>query len=447
MITVFAGPTIRHGDIRSRMDCVCLPPVSHGDLIRLLTRPGENPTAIAIIDGHFEGVPSVWHKEILFAMDQGIPVYGSSSMGALRAAELDAFGMQGVGQIYQWYRDGFIEDDDEVAVLHGPAEVGYAVASEPMVNIRATLQEAAAQDVIPAELVTPLADIAKGLFYKQRRWKAIFQLAEASELDPTHMAQLQEWLPENAIDLKRNDALALLDALAEHDPDSAQDTNYRFAWTHVWDRALQTIGEPGVTDQTVASGDQAILHQLRLDPAHYRACRDRATLVWLASHRVTTETDPSLEKAELKAFRARCGLGTRPQLEAYLNDVGLTLEAAEAMLGQAARIRQVRQEMGNPAEAMIRQLKLDGDYLGLKARTEARDRELDEAGINPASTRLLRPTVLAWLFEVRLNQAIPDNLDDYLAELDVADYSDWYRFVCADYLYWRHITAKNQEKA
>ena len=52
-------------------------------------------------------------------MSQGIHVFGSASMGALRA-ELCPFGMVGVGRIFEAYRDGELEDDDEVAVIHGP---------------------------------------------------------------------------------------------------------------------------------------------------------------------------------------------------------------------------------------------------------------------------------------------------------------------------------------
>ena len=45
----------------------------------------HRPRAIGIIDGYFQQVPSVWHKEILWAMAQGVHVFGSASMGALRA--------------------------------------------------------------------------------------------------------------------------------------------------------------------------------------------------------------------------------------------------------------------------------------------------------------------------------------------------------------------------
>ena len=80
----------------------------------------NHPTIIGIIDGYFEVTPTVWHKEILWAMAQGIHVYGSASIGALRAAELCSFGMTGVGRIFVAYRDGILTDDDEVAVMHAP---------------------------------------------------------------------------------------------------------------------------------------------------------------------------------------------------------------------------------------------------------------------------------------------------------------------------------------
>jgi len=59
---------------------------------------------IGIVDGNFETVATVWHKEILWAMAQGIHVYGAASIGALRAAELAEFGMKGVGAIFRHFQ-------------------------------------------------------------------------------------------------------------------------------------------------------------------------------------------------------------------------------------------------------------------------------------------------------------------------------------------------------
>ncbi|MBV9221159.1 MAG: tfuA protein, partial [Methylobacteriaceae bacterium] len=133
-VVVFTGPTIGHETARALAPFDYRAPVQRGDVYRAVL---EEPRVIAIIDGYFEGVPAVLHKEILFALSRGIHVFGAASMGALRAAELAPFGMKGVGKIYEAFRDGILEDDDEVAVLHGPEELGYPALTEAMVNIRA----------------------------------------------------------------------------------------------------------------------------------------------------------------------------------------------------------------------------------------------------------------------------------------------------------------------
>ena len=101
---VFLGPTLPAADAASVLDAICLPPVKLGR--RLPRRVAPRPRAIGIVDGYFQWVPAVWHKEILWAIDQGVHVFGAASMGALRAAELAPFGMRGVGRIFEAYRDG-----------------------------------------------------------------------------------------------------------------------------------------------------------------------------------------------------------------------------------------------------------------------------------------------------------------------------------------------------
>ena len=142
---VFVGPTLCPQDLPPAGDIAFLPPAAQGDVYRVTQM---RPVAIGIIDGYFEGALAVWHKEILFAMAGGIHVFGSASMGALRAAELHPFGMRGIGRVFEAYRAGALEDDDEVAVIHGPPETGYLALSEAMVNIRATLAAAARDGLI-----------------------------------------------------------------------------------------------------------------------------------------------------------------------------------------------------------------------------------------------------------------------------------------------------------
>ena len=163
---VFIGPTLSPEDAAVVLDAIYLPPVQQGDVYRATVR--HHPRAIGIIDGYFEHVPSVWHKEILWAMAEGTHVFGSASMGALRAAELAAFGMRGVGKIFEAYRTGVFEsyqdevfeDEDEVAVIHAPEGATYRAASEAMVNIRSTLAAAAGAGIISADTRNRLVRLA-----------------------------------------------------------------------------------------------------------------------------------------------------------------------------------------------------------------------------------------------------------------------------------------------
>jgi hypothetical protein len=121
-IVVFLGPSLAADEARRLLPARYVPPARCGDILR--ARRLE-PRVIAVVDGLFGTTAAVWHKEILLALEDGRAVFGAASMGALRAAELAAFGMIGVGAIFEAYRDGRYTDDDEVAVAHGPATEGF----------------------------------------------------------------------------------------------------------------------------------------------------------------------------------------------------------------------------------------------------------------------------------------------------------------------------------
>ena len=173
-VYVFTGPTISQTEASRELEAVYLAPAAEGDVYRVTL---QAPKAIGIIDGYFQSKPTVRHKEILWAMSRGIHVFGSASIGALRAAELAAFGMEGVGNIFERFRDGVLEDDDEVAIAHGPAEVGFVAASEAMVNIRETLTKAERLCVISREVRAELEKIGKELFYPDRAYQVILRCA------------------------------------------------------------------------------------------------------------------------------------------------------------------------------------------------------------------------------------------------------------------------------
>src|SRR5688572_22386615 len=206
-VVIFAGPSIAAADVHGILSAECLPPAAQGDLYRAAL---SRPLAIGLIDGYFERDAAVWHKEILWALSQGIHVFGSASMGALRAAELAPFGMIGVGAIFEAYRDGILEDDDEVAVAHGPADTGYRAGSDAMVNIRATLARAVSTGVIDDLTASTLGRLGKGLFYAERSYARILELARGEKVEAGILDGFGGWLRSGAVNQKRDDALAML---------------------------------------------------------------------------------------------------------------------------------------------------------------------------------------------------------------------------------------------
>ena len=213
---IFVGPTLPAAEVaRLAPQAEVRPPAACGDILRALSNVnGRNiarVTCIALIDGYFERMAAVWHKELLLALEQGIAVYGAASMGALRAAELDAFGMIGVGAIYNAYRRGALTCDDEVAVAHLPASAGYRAVSDALVNLRDGLALASRARVISPRTRDALIELARARFYRERSWSQLILDGNSAQLPARQLAALAAW-PKP--DRKATDARLLLAALA-----------------------------------------------------------------------------------------------------------------------------------------------------------------------------------------------------------------------------------------
>ncbi len=204
---IFVGPSLGGEAIAALGDFRRQPPAQRGDIYRAAQ---QGARVIGLIDGYFHTVPAVLHKEILWALHRGCAVYGAASLGALRAAELHAYGMVGVGAIFADFRDGRLWRDDEVAVLHGPAELGYPALSEALVNIRATLTAAVAAGRIGAALAAELAAAAGALFYADRSLEAMAAAHRRSGGGEVLAPQDLQWLTAHRVDQKAADAQALL---------------------------------------------------------------------------------------------------------------------------------------------------------------------------------------------------------------------------------------------
>lgn len=226
---VFVGPTLS-GDAQFR-EIFYRPPAKCGDIARAVE---DGFDAIGLVDGFFESVRSVWHKELLWALSQRVAVIGASSMGALRAAEMHSFGMVGVGRVFRLFESGKLTDDDEVAVAHAPAELNYIPTTDAMVNIRFTLDKAVRQRILRADIAKSLAGLAKGRFFKERSFDVMISDGIECGLDRERLILFKKWLFSNAVDVKRSDARLLLRTLAIIRPPAGKAP--KFIGSRHWDR-------------------------------------------------------------------------------------------------------------------------------------------------------------------------------------------------------------------
>ncbi len=242
-LVVFLGPTLRRAEAAGILDAIYLPPAEQGSVVRAVRT--YFPKAIVLIDGSFGTAPAVRHKEILWALAKGIPVFGAASMGAIRAAELSAVGMQGYGFIYRWYALTPLADDDEVAVAMCPPELGAAPLSEALINIRLTLRRALRAGIVTVEERRALECLARDMHFVDRSYTRLLADARSAPLRQSGSAldRLADWFPSGALDRKREDALGLLTRLARYPELIVRRADIpRFQLTEAWAYDLDAAG-------------------------------------------------------------------------------------------------------------------------------------------------------------------------------------------------------------
>lgn len=166
-IILFGGPSLseKAKDLCRQLRIEVRPPVQRGDLDQLI-EAGFRGTVI-IVDGVFQQVMSVGHKELLTALRIGLRIFGLSSMGAIRALEMSAFGMKGYGEVYRRFEAEEDFQDDEVTLLHEP-DPPYRKVSEPLVHFRACVEDLVNKQFLPPDKGASIIDRLKSLYFGDR---------------------------------------------------------------------------------------------------------------------------------------------------------------------------------------------------------------------------------------------------------------------------------------
>ena len=206
-IIIYTGLSLSFDEAKEILD-------SHGDVEVIYKRPikrgdlglaiREHPDIIGIIDGVFHQNSAVGHREILKAINEGITVIGASSMGALRASELDSLGMKGIGYVYEQYATGKVTSDDDVAVMLDSETLEQL--SEPLINMEYTFTKAVEEDIITSKQKDDLLAIAKKTFYPKRNYA---QTLNTSKLDEDTRNRLATFI-RFCKDIKKEDAKSLI---------------------------------------------------------------------------------------------------------------------------------------------------------------------------------------------------------------------------------------------
>jgi hypothetical protein len=419
-LVVFAGPTIASDTVRGELTADVRGPAARGDVARAAL---DRPDAILVIDGYFDRVPSVWHKEILWAMSQGIHVFGAASMGALRAAELAEFGMVGVGEVYQAFVGGDLEDDDEVAVAHGDAASGYRRMSDAMVNIRWTLRAAERDGVIGTNARVRLEGLAKAMPYDQRDLRLVLGSCARDVLPAPKVAALQAWLQEGTVDQKHIDAVALLRhvAVLESKGWKRKSVTFRFAETDGWaallaevegsaGRRLDRSADPGIEDELRARG--------MLGPV-----LGAATTRLLAADRLKkagVTLNARAVEAWVDDFRREHGLYSEADFDAWLATAELDGSELEEFFRRESVVRATRREFRSAiGGALEDELRATGQLREVSSLAARKAIVLASHGLESPSLKdvgLAEVDLWGWFFRERLGSDTPSSIEAYAAQ-------------------------------
>lgn len=367
-IVIFLGPSLPLAEAQSILDAIYLPPAKQSDLISAVAT--YKPDIIGLIDGVFLTYPSVWHKEILYAIEQGVRVYGASSMGALRAAETEAFGMVGVGKIYQMYASGELIDDDEVALVHASEDTEYCPLSEPMVNVRATFNRAKDEGIIDKYVYDKLTALAKSIYFAERTFSTIFRQATADGLLPKQIDKISEFVKKNYVNIKRQDAILLLETLRDlpeplppAQPNFTLARNQFFTTLYNRDRTVLRNGTP------VTSGDiagYAALHLPDFNDINFNALNRE--LIQVLAELLGVEISQTEVEKETRRFRSQYNLFQDEQVTDWLVENDLTLEEFNQLMYDMACCRRLqnwlltRKSYERNAKILLDELRLQNRY-------------------------------------------------------------------------------------
>ncbi len=163
---------------------------------------------IGLVDGVFLNQLAVSPSEIMDCIRHGIKVFGSSSMGALRAAELDQYGMVGVGDIYNLVKKNEDFEDDFLGQTFYEDDLDKR--STPFIDVYLVLKKLHAENVISKDVMSFAIRKFRNMHYSDRGVPRLLDVLSRSRFHDqlkesfyTRMKKMKSTKQEDAIRLVR----------------------------------------------------------------------------------------------------------------------------------------------------------------------------------------------------------------------------------------------------
>jgi len=208
---IFIGPSLTIEKARKIFNADYRPPAKKGDFLRLLTCINDDDHfMVGLVDGLFlQDYPPTPIEVFQLLIKKNILVLGAASLGALRAVELEKYGMIGIGKIFELYKNNKIAADDEVAVTF--AEDTQLIQSEAMIDIRYNLFIALKKGVIDEYTKGAAVKVAKSIYFPNRNYEDIID--ETKRLYPLlsdYLESFRSYISKYRQSLKEHDAIKLV---------------------------------------------------------------------------------------------------------------------------------------------------------------------------------------------------------------------------------------------
>lgn len=415
-VLIYAGPSLDYGTIAEQLpDCevIVKGPVRHGDFSTDLLEC--EPSHVLIIEGLFHQNLSVWHKEIVWALQMpGIKgIYGAASMGALRAADLAPYGMIGCGRIFRWFYEGITFKEADVASAYGlrtDANVISSALTVPMVNVYGALLKALEDGVIDEGTAEYFVRQERAVHWTQRTLR---------HMDP-NLAKLIE-----QHDQKKIDALELLCTFRKLEPEPGatklgiEALSGLFTAQFERDRSVNVGGRPVKLQDLDAF---VMLHDQEYDQHSANADYRILALMLADIYRITlsyTELD-----TEWQRFNVRMNLRSLEEHNQWLKDNHVNARELVRILSDEVRLRKLRRALmvrSGPrrhTQRLLDYLKLNRNYTYWANAAAAHEELIAQKG-GEESLELGGETNVAILLNQHARKAgltIPTSLGEYVRE-------------------------------